>query len=125
MFSLYCYAGWDTLWHFKRFLKCIKYIIFGFTPPLLSLSPFPHSWNSFSRYHFCIYMHVYTFFVAYSPSYPLSSLPQPLLLVPALPPVQDLVSPPVLQFCRREKRKRKTWQFCLFETKVVTQGVSL
>jgi hypothetical protein len=32
-------------------------------PPLLSFIPSsPDSWNSFNRYHFCIYMHVYTFF---------------------------------------------------------------
>jgi hypothetical protein len=36
---------------------------------------------------------------------------------------------PVLQFCRREKRKqnktKKPWHFSLFEMKVATQGVFL
>jgi hypothetical protein len=40
-------------------------------------------------------------------------------------PVQDLFHPPVLWFCRRKKRKRKTWYFSLFEIKVTTQRVSL
>jgi hypothetical protein len=36
------------------------------------LSPLLYSWNSFSRSHFSIYIHVYTVFVSYSPSYTLS-----------------------------------------------------
>jgi hypothetical protein len=48
-------------------------------------SPFffihPHSWNSFNRYHFSFYIHVYTVFVLYSPSHALSSLSFPLPLV--------------------------------------------
>jgi hypothetical protein len=45
--------------------------------------------------------------------------------VPALPHGQDLFWLPVLQFCRRENIKGKTWHFCLFEIKVATQGVLL
>jgi hypothetical protein len=41
---------------------------FNSLPPLLS-SPLD-SWNSFNRYHFCIYVHGYTLFVPYSSSYP-------------------------------------------------------
>jgi hypothetical protein len=48
-------------------------------PPLLSfITPPPHSWNSFNRYHFCICIHAYTVFAQYSLSYPLSWLPVPL-----------------------------------------------
>jgi hypothetical protein len=35
-----------------------EYIILEFTPPLLFF-PHPDSWNSFNRYHFCIYICVY------------------------------------------------------------------
>jgi hypothetical protein len=57
----------------------INYIILEFTPstaPLYLSSP--DSWNSFNRYRFYIYMHVYTFFAPHSFSYPLS---------PPLPPL--------------------------------------
>jgi hypothetical protein len=53
--------------------------------PLSSL-PHPDSWNSFNRYHFCIYMHVYTFFVLYSPSYLLSLLPPTFSHFQLVPP---------------------------------------
>jgi hypothetical protein len=33
-------------------------------------SSLPDSWNYFNRYHFCIYIHVYTLFAPYSSSYP-------------------------------------------------------
>jgi hypothetical protein len=92
-------------------------------PPLLPFIPcIPDSWNSFNRYHLCNYIHMYTVFAHYSLSY-LLSLPPP-------PPTcaksgKDLFCSPVLQFCRREKMKRKTWHFCYFEIKIATQGVSL
>jgi hypothetical protein len=36
-------------------------------PALLSISFLsPNSWNSFNRYHFCIYVYVYTLFALYS-----------------------------------------------------------
>jgi hypothetical protein len=44
--------------------------------PLPGLSS-TDSWNSFNRYHFCICMHVYTFFALYSLSYSFS-WPPPL-----------------------------------------------
>jgi hypothetical protein len=72
-------------------------------PPPLYLSP--DSWKSFKRYHFCIYIHVYQIFAPYSHSYPLS-LPPPPLLVPTLPPGQDLLHPLILQFCRRKDQKK-------------------
>jgi hypothetical protein len=37
----------------------------------------PHSWNSFSIFHFSICIHVYTVFVPYSPSYTISPFPPP------------------------------------------------
>jgi hypothetical protein len=60
------------------------------TPPF-SFTCFPHSWNSFTRSHFSIYLHVYTVFAPYSPSY---------TLTPHLPlsywNQQDLFCPPAL-----------------------------
>jgi apolipoprotein N-acyltransferase len=51
---------------------------FSFILPL----PFylPHFWNSFKRYHFSIYIHVYTVFAPYSPSTPFLHLLPPLLV---------------------------------------------
>jgi hypothetical protein len=54
------------------------------------LHPSPHSWNSFNRYHFSTYTHVYTVFALYSPSMP---FPHPL------PPSLDKVLP----FFKRKK----------------------
>jgi hypothetical protein len=62
--------GVDALYHLQRFLQCIKYTVPEFTPSIaLPDSPSPDSWNSFSRYHFCIYTHVYTLFAPCSSSY--------------------------------------------------------
>jgi hypothetical protein len=38
--------------------------------PSFSFVPLPLSWNSFNRYHVCIYIHVYTLFALYSSSHP-------------------------------------------------------
>jgi hypothetical protein len=62
-------------------------------PPLLSfISLSPVCWNNINNYHFCIYMHVYTFFAANSSSY---------LLSPPSPPSHGCYSslPPVLSSC--------------------------
>jgi hypothetical protein len=62
-FSFIVVLSGGTLWHFQRLLQCIKCIILEFTPSTTTLyPPSLDSWNSFNRYHFCIYMHVYTFF---------------------------------------------------------------
>jgi hypothetical protein len=87
--------------------------------------PSPDLWNSFSRYHYCIYMPVYAFFALDLPSYPFSPPPLPRAGAKTSPPGQDLFYSSVLWFCRREKIKRKARHFCLFEIKVATQGVSL
>jgi hypothetical protein len=70
--------GMVILLHLERFLQYIKYIIAECTPSINSpLSTFHHSWNSFHRYHFSIYIHVYTVFVQYSSSHTLSLPPPP------------------------------------------------
>jgi hypothetical protein len=40
-------------------------------PPFSFIASCPHSWNSFNRSHFSIYIHMYTEFVLYSPSHTL------------------------------------------------------
>jgi hypothetical protein len=67
------FLGGGSLRYLQNFLQCIKQIILGFT--LFSPLPALHSWNSFSRYSFYIYRHVYTVFVPYSPSHALSLTP--------------------------------------------------
>jgi hypothetical protein len=61
---------------------------------------------------------VSTVFAPYSPSYPYPC---------HQPPGQDLFcsSIPDIVKVKREKIKRKTSHFCLFEIKVVTQGISM
>jgi hypothetical protein len=76
-----------------------------------------HPWNSFNRYHFSIYIHVYTVFVPYSPSYTLS-----------LPPPHSYWSQPswagpVPSSCSLIFWMRKKWHFYLF--KIATQAVSI
>jgi hypothetical protein len=79
------------------------------------LSLFPHSWNSYNRSSFSIYIHMYTIFTLYSFSHTL------LLHFPPShwyqSPRQDLFCPLVFQFC---KRKKVTFLF-----KIAIQGVSL
>jgi hypothetical protein len=77
--------------------------------------PSPDSWNRFNRYHFYIYMHVYTFFCTVFTL--LHSFPTtfPLPLVPNFPTEQDLFCPPDLWFWRWENRKdrKKNMTFLL------------
>jgi hypothetical protein len=60
---------------------------------------------------------VYTVFALHSPSHTLSPPPHPFCWYQ--PPRQDLSYPPVLLFCKREKK----WHFYLL--KIATWGVSL
>jgi hypothetical protein len=70
--------GRGTLWHLQKSLQCIRYIILEFFPStILLFSPCPHSWNSFNRNHFSIYVQEYTAFVLSSPSHTLSPHPSP------------------------------------------------
>jgi hypothetical protein len=61
-FPLFLWWG-DTLWHLHGFLQCIKYILNEYISSTILLhSLSPNSWSSFNKYHFCIYIHVHTFF---------------------------------------------------------------
>jgi hypothetical protein len=77
--------------------KLLEYIIIEFTPLQHSpLFPYPHSLNSFNKYHFSIYIHEYLIFLLHSPLHPfLTSFP--LLLAPTLPPPPH--TGPVLLSC--------------------------
>jgi hypothetical protein len=57
--------------------KVLKYIIVEFTPPSFYFTSLPHSWNSFNRSNFSIYIHMYIIFLPYLPSYMLSLYPPP------------------------------------------------
>jgi hypothetical protein len=68
------------------------------------MSPSPGSWNSFNRCHFCIYMHVYTFFAPYSPSY---------LLSPPTPPTPQAGAESFSLILQKRKDKKKYMKFLL------------
>jgi hypothetical protein len=55
----------------------------------------PDSWNSFNRYHFCIYIHVNTFFAPYLCIYIPTPFPASSLLSPV--PIPHFLSSPTLQ----------------------------
>jgi hypothetical protein len=101
-----------TLWYLQRFLKCIKYIMFEFTPSTsLLYPPLPLIPRLVSTCTILAFIHVWThFFAPYSPYYPFASWAGPV------PPSYYLI------FLRkkREKVERKTLNFCLFEIKVAT-----
>jgi hypothetical protein len=80
--------------------------------PLLPFSFIPHyhhSWYSFSRSHFSIYIHLCTLFALYLPSPVLS----PLTGTTPLPPSPPGRTCSVLLFANYVKEKK--WHFCLFE----------
>jgi hypothetical protein len=76
LFKNYC-AEWRYIVAFTEVLT-IYQIYHTWIHPFhhFPLHP-PHSWNSFNRYHFSIYIHVYTVFAIYSPSHTLSLPPPP------------------------------------------------
>jgi hypothetical protein len=100
----------------KVLISNISYL--NLPPPSLSfIPPYPHSWNSFKRSHFSIYIHVHSICILFTLLHPFpTSSPLPLLSIP--PPILDLFCPPALWFS-----KRKKWHFCLF--KIAIQGIPL
>jgi hypothetical protein len=79
------------------------------SPPSFSFIPSSiHSWNSFSRSHFSIYIHVYTVCAPYSPYYTFSSHPAPHTGTN----FPDRTCSDLL-FSNLVKEKK--WNFCLFK----------
>jgi hypothetical protein len=106
--------------HCGIYKSFIMYQIYHTRVHPLHLSPsslLPHSWNSFNRSHFCLYIYVCTLFALYLPFQPFPNhLPFPSMpTLLSLPPpgrncsafwFSDLVEE------KTENIKRETWQFC-------------
>jgi hypothetical protein len=98
-----------TLWHLP---KLSQYVIVEFIPLYRSpLSPFPHFWNSFNRFHFFIFVQEYIVFLPYSSFYNLS-----LHLLPS-----HWCQPPGRNYFTFQDPFLKTKHFCLY--KIARQGV--
>jgi hypothetical protein len=84
--------------------KCLQYILVRFTLSDILLLPLSHSWNSFNRSHFSIFIHEYRIFPHIHPLSPLPYiLPLPTGIKPQTGPVLPSY-PPLLkkrQFCLR------------------------
>jgi hypothetical protein len=68
-----------------------------------------HSWNRFNRYHYCIYIFVYTIVGPYSPSYPLSLLPLHFHWYQQPSPPTPWAGPFLPFFLRFFRRKKMTF----------------
>jgi hypothetical protein len=80
-----------------------SYKISQLTPPftIILYCSHPHSWNSFDRSHFSIFIHEHIIFPLYSPSYTFCLQPPP---TPALVPTprQELFYIPILCFWKKD-----------------------
>jgi hypothetical protein len=108
-FLLYCCDRWGHIVALTQVL--MMYQIYHTWIHLHNHSPSsssPDSWSTFSRYHFRIYLHLYTFYCTIFTLLP--PFPQHLLLPTGVSPTteQDLFHPPVLWFCKRKNRNDRT-----------------
>jgi hypothetical protein len=71
----------------------------------------PDSWNSFNKYHLCIYMHVYTFFAPFSPTHFPWHLPFPTSANP--PPWAGPVQTSGSLILQKRKEKKKNMRVLL------------
>jgi hypothetical protein len=73
LLSAYYWCTWGILWHLQ---KGLQYILVRFFPS--TIHPYvSHSQNSFSMYHFSIFIYEYIRFPSYSLSYTLFLNPSP------------------------------------------------
>jgi hypothetical protein len=75
------------------------------------ISPSSHSWNSFNRSYFSIYIYVYTVVAAYTPSIIISSHPPSSHWYQS--PRQVLFHPPILWFCVKKGEEKNSILDCL------------
>jgi hypothetical protein len=111
-----------TLWHLWRFLECIIYIILEFIPSATLL----YSFTTTVIISAFTYMYTRFFHHIHPPTTFPHYLPAPTTT--NIPPLSRTCSALLLSDFSEKKRKqikRKTWHFCLFAIKVVTQVVSL
>jgi hypothetical protein len=118
----YCCVGWATLWYLHRFFS-VSNISYLNSPPL-SFSLIPTSWNGFNRYHF-LFTNMHTHYLYHiHPLTPFSIASPSQWFQPSL---LSMICSTLLfsNFVeeKRQKIKRKTWTFSMFEVKVATQGV--
>jgi hypothetical protein len=109
LFSCYHFTGGTLKMYTSAYNINIQY---KFAPHHFSVSPSSHSWKSFNRFNFSLFIHEYIIFLLYSPSYTASIYPRHHWCYPLRRTVLPLRS---LFF---EKR-----YFCLF--KIAIQGISL
>jgi hypothetical protein len=104
----YC-SGWGYIVSFINVLIIYQtYFIWIHSLHQSPLLPSPHYWNSFNRYHFSIYIHVYTVFAPCSPFH--TFLPLLPLVTGTKLPSKNMFCPSILWFC---KRKRNDIFVCL------------
>jgi hypothetical protein len=105
-FCLFVYVILLLYWgYIVTFTKFLQYMIVAFTLSSFSFIPLlPHSWNSFNRSHFSIFIHEYIIFLLYSPSYTLSFVYFFVLM--SKPP---LLSTTIIILYQNLKRKILSW----------------
>jgi hypothetical protein len=101
LFIYFHCAELGTMKHFQKFLQYINHIILNSFPPSFFIPSFPHSWDSFNRSHFFMYIHVYTVFELCSPFHSLS------LLTPHTGTNPQPHAGPVLYYCFLILSKKK------------------
>jgi hypothetical protein len=108
IFPFFVVLGWGTNVAFTKVLTMHQLYHIWIHPSTTTLYPsLPDSWNSCKRYHYCNFMHMYTYFCTVFTLLPPFPVTFPLPLVPTLLLGRTLFYSLVLRFCGRENRKDK------------------